>query len=108
MNLSVKARRLALRSALLAQLPQTVAVDAFGLSKPSTKTMSQLLTKQFSCSGKVLLVVKEHDDNVTLSARNLPNVKVILAGNLSVRDLLNVNHVVATEDALKHIQEVFK
>jgi len=85
-----------------------LAVDAFGLSKPSTKSMDQLLTKQLSLSGKVLLVVKEHDENVTLSARNLQRVKVILAGNLSVRDLLNVDHVVATEDALKHIQEVFK
>jgi len=108
MNLSVKARRLALRSAVLAQLPQTVGIDSFGLSKPSTKAMDQLLTKTFSAAGKVLVVVKEHDENVTLSARNLQRVKVILANNLSVRDLLNVDHIVATEAALQHIQEVFK
>ncbi len=108
LNLSVKARRLALRSAVLAQLPQMIAIDSFGLTKPSTKSLAELLTKNLKLSGKVLLIVKEHDDNVTLSARNLPHVKLVLANNLSVRELLNADHVVATEDALRQIQEVFK
>jgi large subunit ribosomal protein L4 len=108
MTLNVKARRVALRSALLAQLPQTVAVESFGLDKPSTKALSNVLTKGLKATGKVLLIVKEHDNNVSLSARNLKNVNLILANNLSVKALLNADHVVATEDALRQIQEVFK
>jgi large subunit ribosomal protein L4 len=108
MTLNVKARRVALRSALLAQLPQTVAVESFGLDKPSTKALSNVLTKGLKATGKVLLIVKDHDNNVSLSARNLKNVNLILANNLSVKALLNADHVVATEDALRQIQEVFK
>lgn len=108
MNMPVKARRLALRSAVLAQLPQTLAVEGFGLTKPSAKALNLFLTKTLALSGKVLLVVKAHDDNVSLSARNLVNVKLVLANNLSVKDLLTADHVVATEEALRQIEEVFK
>jgi large subunit ribosomal protein L4 len=108
MTLNVKARRVALRSALLAQLPQTVAVESFGLDKPSTKALSNVLTKGLKATGKVLLIVKEHDNTVSLSARNLKNVNLILANNLSVKALLNADHIVVTEDALRQIQEVFK
>lgn len=108
MTLNVKARRVALRSALLAQLPQTIAVESFGLDKPSTKTLSNVLTKGLKATGKVLLIVKEHTDAVSLSARNLKNVNLILANNLSVKALLNADHIVVTEDALRQIQEVFK
>lgn len=108
MTLTVKSRRLALRSALLAQLEQMVAIDSFGLSKASTKALNEVLTKNLNFTGKVLLIVKEHDSNVSLSARNLAKVKLVLANNLSVRDLLNADHIVVTEDALAQIQEVFK
>jgi ribosomal protein L4 len=40
-----------------------------------------------------------------LSARNLPGVRVILACNLNVRDLLIADTVVMTPDAVSHVQE---
>jgi large subunit ribosomal protein L4 len=108
MALPVKARRVALRSALLAQLENLVSVESFGLEKPSTKALSQFLTGKLNLGGKLLLVVKEFDQNLLLSARNLRDVKLTLASNLSVKDLLSADHVVVTEDALRHIEEVFK
>ncbi|MFP5504494.1 MAG: 50S ribosomal protein L4 [Candidatus Sericytochromatia bacterium] len=107
LGLSVKSRRLALRSALLSQMEQIVSVETFGLEKPSTKTLAGLL-KKLGCEGKTLLVVKAGDENVTLSARNLKNVKLIQANNLGVKDLLWADRVVASEDALRHIEEVFQ
>lgn len=107
MNLSVKARRLALRSAVLAKTADIVGVDSFGLDKPSTKALTGFLAK-LKLEGRLLLVVKDREENVYLSARNLKNVKLVQAGNLSVKDLLTADRVVATEDALRHIEEVFK
>lgn len=105
--LSVKSRRLALRSAVLAKLSHTVGIDAFAFDKPSTKALNALLVKM-EVTGKVLVVVKAAEQGLYLSARNLKNVKVVLASNLSVKDLLAADHVLATEEALRHIEEVFK
>lgn len=107
MNLTVKSRRLALRSALQTQVSNLVGLDTFGLDKPSTKALAGVLSS-LKLTGSVLLVVKDTDSNVSLSARNLKNVQVVLASNLSVKALLKADHVVATEDALRHIEEVFK
>ena len=107
LDMTVKSRRLALRSALQTQAAQMVAVESFGLEKPSTKALVAFL-KQLNLTGSVLLVVKDTDSNVTLSARNLKDVQVVLANNLSVKALLKADHVVASEDALRHIDEVFK
>jgi large subunit ribosomal protein L4 len=107
LNLSVKARRLALRSAVLAKVADTVAVDSFGLDKPSTKSLVAFLAK-LELEGRILLVVKGAEENLYLSARNIKNVKLVQAGNLSVKDLLTADRVVATEEALRHIEEVFK
>lgn len=107
LNLSVKARRLALRSAVLAKLPVTVGVDSFGLDKPSTKALIAFFAK-LDVQGTILVLVKAHEENLYLSARNIKNVKLVQAGNLSVKDLLTADRIVATEEALRHIEEVFK
>ncbi len=107
LNLSVKARRLALRSAVLAKTADIIAVDNFGLEKPSTKALTGFFAT-LKLEGRVLVVVKEREENLYLSARNLKNVKLVQAGNLSVKDLLTADRVVATEEALRHIEEVFK
>ncbi|MEB3197081.1 MAG: 50S ribosomal protein L4 [Candidatus Sericytochromatia bacterium] len=107
LNLSVKSRRLALRSALLAKIADTIAVSSFGIEAPSTKSLVAFLGK-LQVQGKVLLLVKSADQALSLSARNLKDVKLVLASNLSVKDLLAADRVVATEEALRHIEEVFK
>ncbi|HEY9721752.1 MAG TPA: 50S ribosomal protein L4 [Oscillatoriaceae cyanobacterium] len=107
MSLPTKVRRLALRSAIATQLSRLHVIEGFKLDKPSTKQLGALLSK-LAPEGKVLLLVKAGDENVALSARNLAHVRLKAANNLSVKDLLSVDHVVATEEALRHIEEVFK
>jgi large subunit ribosomal protein L4 len=55
----------------------------------------------------VLVVLGSHHDALEMSARNLPEVRVILAGNISVRDLLTADTVVMTRDAVEHIAEAW-
>lgn len=107
LTLSVKARRLALRSAVLAKLEQTVAIDGFQFEQPSTKGLVSQLAA-LKVEGSVLIVVKSLEKNLALSARNLKGVKLIQSGNLSVKDVLAADRIVATEEALRHIEEVFK
>jgi large subunit ribosomal protein L4 len=55
----------------------------------------------------VLLILSERQEMVYLSARNLPNVRLISATNLNVYDLLAADRVVVTAAALEKIQEVY-
>ena len=55
---------------------------------------------------KALIVVAERDDRVVVSARNLPNVKVVTIDDLNVYDVLKYRRIVATKDAIARIEEV--
>ena len=102
-----KQRRLALRSALsaLAAEGRITVLDAFTLEAPRTRAVAELLAA-VNAGNRVLLVLGSHNEVLERSARNLPEVRVILAGNLNVRDLLAGDTVVATRDAIDHITEV--
>ena len=57
---------------------------------------------------KVLMVVKEFDDNLILASRNLQNVVLILAEEINVLDLVGTDVMLITEEALKTVEEVLK
>ncbi len=103
-----KARRLALKSALSARIENTVLVKDFSeINEPKTKLMAETL-KALKVEGKVLIIadVKAAENAyLELSARNLPNVKIILPSNLNVKDLLEADNVIITEAAIKEITE---
>ena len=61
----------------------------------------------WKAEGKVLLVLAARDEIVERSARNLPEVRVILADSLNVVDLLGADTIVLTRDALDRVQEVY-
>ena len=61
----------------------------------------------WDAGGKVLLVLAARDETVERSARNLRQVRVILADSLNVVDLLEADTVVFTREALDRAQEVF-
>ena len=103
-----KARRLALKSALSARIENTVLVKDFSeINEPKTKLMAETL-KALKVEGKVLIIadVKAAENAyLELSARNLPNVRIILPSNLNVKDLLEADNVIITEAAIKEITE---
>jgi len=102
-----KQRRLALRSALSAKAAagELTVLDAFELEAPRTKAVVELLDS-VKAGKRVLLVLGSHNDMLERSARNVPHVRVILAGNLNVRDLLVAETVLITRDAVEHATEV--
>ena len=103
-----KARRLALKSALSARIDNTVLVKDFSeINEPKTKLMAETL-KALKVEGKILIIADvKAAENVylELSARNLPNVRIILPSNLNVKDLLEADNVIITEAAINEITE---
>jgi large subunit ribosomal protein L4 len=110
LKMNRKERRLALRTAFQSRAEDLVVVQEFADQLPRPKT--QELVAAFSRWGidaedKVLLILSERQEMVYLSARNLPNVRLISATNLNVYDLLAADRVVVTAAALEKIQEVY-
>lgn len=101
-----KVRRLALTSALSQKVLEDnfVVVESLSFDAPKTKEFKQVLAN-LSIDSKVLLVLEGQNDNVYLSARNIPNVKVIDDNNLNVLDLVNYDKVLITKEALATVEE---
>ncbi|MEC1386319.1 50S ribosomal protein L4 [Aerococcus viridans] len=102
-----KVRRLALRSALSTKVAENnfIVVDELAFETPKTKLFQEVLNN-LQVENKVLVVINKDNDNAQLSARNLPNVKVVDENNVNVFDLVNSEKVIITKAALSNVEEV--
>jgi large subunit ribosomal protein L4 len=102
-----KMRHAAYRSALTvkAQDDQIVILEDLALASPKTREMSSLI-ERLGLEGSVLIMLPDQNENVELSARNLPNVKTLRANYVNVRDLLGYDYVVIPQGSLKVIESI--
>ncbi len=105
-KMNKKERRAALKSALTSKVQDNkfVVVDSLALAEVKTKEMQKVLTNLKA--GKALVVIAADDQNITLSARNIADVKTSVAGDINVYDVMKYNTVIATKDAVATIEEV--
>lgn len=108
-DLPKKVRALAIRSSLSAASTKFKVFEDFSfVSAPKTKSVAQLLKSMELCGQKILILADykaEVNQNLYLAARNLCNVKLALPGNLSVKDLIEADAVIATQAAVDAINE---
>ena len=105
-----KERIIAIKSALAEKVNEkaVIALDKLVLKTPKTKEMKEILKNLKVDDKKVLLIVKEFDENTILASRNLQNIVLISADEVNVLDVVSTDYVVATKEALKTIEEVLK
>jgi large subunit ribosomal protein L4 len=110
-SMPVKARRLALRSALSARVDNMKVIKDFSAIKsPKTKEFIKILDS-LGVSGKVLIIAdtaNAENQHLSLSARNIPNVRLILPSNINVKDILEADNIVIAESAVNEITERLK
>ena len=101
-----KQRRLALRAALSAKAADGAVqvADELAFEAPRTRQMAAFLD-QAGAGRRVLLVVEGRDSNLELSARNIPQLKVVQAGNLGVRDVMIADTLIFRRAALDLVVE---
>lgn len=106
-RLNKKERRLALKSALTSRVQENklYVLESLDLGEIKTKAMKKVLDGLNV--QKALVVTRDVDNTVVLSARNLPDVKTAHAGTINVYDILKYNSVVLTKDAVAAIEEVY-
>ena len=80
-------------------------IDAWNFEKPSTKAAVAALDA-LGVSGSVLLVISRDDEDGFKSFRNLPEVQVILAGELNTYDVLANDWIVFTQATLPRVKAV--
>jgi len=105
-----KERRLALRTALDSRGDDLFVVEPFDeqLPQPKTKELAQAMTRWGIEPGvKALLILEQFSETVYLSARNIPNLKLMRADSLNVYDILDAHKIVTTLGAIAKIQEVY-
>lgn len=102
-----KMRQLALKSVLTSKVQEgsLVVVDKLELAEIKTKEMVKVLNNLKV--EKALVLLSEKNLNVQASARNIENVKTTLVNTINVYDLLKYNSLVATEEAIKKLEEVY-
>ena len=107
-KMNKKEKRAALKSALTDRLQEgkLIVLDELKLDEIKTKAFAQILDN-LKISNKALFVLGDMDQNVILSARNLPGTKTTQTSEMNVYDVMNAQTLVITKDAVAKIEEVY-
>ncbi len=103
-----KMRRAALRSALSVKASDEaiLVLDEISLSEPKTREMAQIKDK-LAGESSMLLIIPEKNENYDMihrAANNLPDLKLLMANYMNIRDLLSFDKVVIPLAALEVIE----
>ena len=102
-----KEKASALKSVLTSRVLENklIVLDELNFDEIKTKKMQGVLNNLKV--NKALVVLNEKNENVILSARNIPNVRTALTNTINVYDILKYNTMIVTKDAVKTIEEVY-
>lgn len=106
-KLPKKVRRLAIKSALSSKVLENelLVLEGLAFDAPKTREMTSVL-KGLEINRKALIVTADADENVALSARNIPGVTVVTVTGVNVLDVVNHDKVIFTKDAVQKLEEV--
>ncbi len=102
-----KEKALAIKSALTSRVEanKIVVLDSINFDEIKTKKMVAVLENLKV--NKALVVLDKKDDNVILSARNIPTVRTATSNAINVYDIVKYDTIVITKDAVAQIEEVY-
>ena len=108
-KLNKKVKDLARKSALSfkAQNGNLIVVESFKFETPKTKEFISVLSNLNIAENKTLFLVGEANNNVGLSARNLPKVNFLDARLVNIFDVMHAQKLVITEDGVKALEANF-
>jgi len=109
-KINIKEKQLALTTAFYHSMHKVTVVENTFNSIPTPKTKNLVTTLEkiipLGTNSRSLVIVHEANDNLTLSIRNIPNVQLLYANTLNLRDLLLAKNILITEKALTNITQL--
>ena len=105
-KLHVTAKRQAIRQALslAADANKIIIIEDFKIKDNKTAEAAKLLNK-IGATKNIMLVVADKTDELVRSVRNLQATKLVQARYINVFDVLNADHIVITDEALKVVSD---
>lgn len=102
-----KEKRAALKSVLTSKVNDSkfIVLDELKLDEIKTKKFQEVL-ENLKVS-KALVIINDNDQNIVMSARNIPKIKTALTNTINVYDILKYDTIVVTKDAVATIEEVY-
>jgi large subunit ribosomal protein L4 len=99
-----KVRKLALKMALTSKMQdkQLIVLDNLEMDEIKTKTFAGMINKLGA--EKALFVTGKKNENVELSSRNIPGVKILQTQGLNVYDILKFTKLVIVQPAIEGIE----
>ena len=106
-KMNKKEKSLAIKSALTSRVNEAkfFVLDDLSFDEIKTKKMKAVLENLKV--EKALVVLDKKDENVQLSARNLPKVRTVISNSINVYDILKYDTMVLTKSAVAQIEEVY-
>lgn len=103
-----KAKAAAFKSALSQKLAQNelTVIDNLALEASKTKEAVKVMDA-FKFTGKTIFVVADENEALRLATRNIQNTEVVNANLLNTYEVVANKNVVATQDAIKKIEEAY-
>ena len=104
MKVHKKVKRLALKMALSSKLKEEMitVLDSFSLDQIKTKSVVSVLETLELVN--TLIVVDAKNEELELSSKNIPGVKVLRVEGLNVYDILKYKNLVLLEASIKNIE----
>ena len=90
----------------LARQGRLSVVEGFTVESPKTKMLAQKI-KGMGIENDVLIITDNLDENLYLSARNLPNVLVLETMQADPVSLVRFANVLMTKNAVKQFEEMY-
>ncbi|MEN6455614.1 MAG: 50S ribosomal protein L4 [Prolixibacteraceae bacterium] len=108
-KLNKKVKVLARLSALTykAKANDIMILEDFTMEAPKTKELLTIGKNLNITNKKSLFVLPEQNKNIYLSSRNLQDVSVVIASELSTYQIMNANKIVFFESSVGKIEECF-
>ncbi len=85
-----------------------MVLEDFNFEAPKTKELVALKSNLQIADKKSLFVLPVENNNIYLSSRNLQDVSIVIASELSTYQILNAKTIVLLEGSVEKIEEALK
>lgn len=106
-KMNKKEKQFAMKSVLTSKVQdeKLVVVDELKMDEIKTKKFVEIMNNLKAA--KALVVTKDVENNVVLSAKNVADAKTMVVNEINVYDILKYDTLVLTKDAVAAIEEVY-
>ncbi|MCP9766983.1 50S ribosomal protein L4 [Lacihabitans sp. LS3-19] len=107
-KLNKKIKVLARKSVLSARVAENnlMVIEDFSIDSPKTKSYIEFLNALSLTGKKTLFVVNGGENNLYLSARNIPRTKVVDKDSVNTYELINTDVILLAESTVSHLESI--